>query len=92
MRKDWNVPTSSTRPLRVWNSIVLEHFSMDSRKRIETVHVVWMRIDRSIFDRLYRCVFDEIENEYFWKRQGLGAEEEHEIPYIDLQLQTHFVK
>ena len=65
---------------------------MDSRKRIETVHVVWMRIDRSIFDRLYRCVFDEIENEYFWKRQGLGAEEEHEIPYIDLQLQTHFVK
>ena len=52
MCKDWNVPTSSARPLRVWNSIVLEHFSMDSRKRIETVHVVWMRIDRSIFDLL----------------------------------------
>ena len=44
-----------------------------------------------VFSIFYRCVFDEIENEYFWKRQGLGAEEEHEIPYIDLQLQTHFV-
>ena len=52
MCKDWNVPTSSTRPLRVLNSIVLEHFSMDSRKRIETEHVVWMRIDRGMFDLL----------------------------------------
>ena len=52
MCKDWNVPTSSTRALRVWNSVVLEHFSVDSRKRIETVHAVWMRIDRSMFDLL----------------------------------------
>ena len=29
--------------------------------------------------------------QYFWKRQGLGAEEEHEITYIDLQVQAHFV-
>lgn len=50
--KDWNVPTSSIRALRMCNSIVLEHFSVDSRKRIETVHVVWMRIDRSVFDLL----------------------------------------
>ena len=37
---------------------VVERFSMDSRKRSKTV--VWTRIDR--------CVVDDNENVYFWKR------------------------
>ena len=42
----------------VRNSIVLERFSVGSRKRIKTV--VWTRI-------VDRCVFDDNENAYFWK-------------------------
>ena len=38
--------------------MVLERFSVDSRKRIKKV--VWTRIDW--------CVFDDNENARFWKR------------------------
>ena len=39
-------------------NVVFERFCVDSRKRIKIV--VWTRIDR--------CVFDDNENAYFWKR------------------------
>ena len=44
------------------NSIVFERFRVDSRKRIKTVE--WKRI--------YRIVFDDNENAYFWKRVTCG--------------------
>ena len=44
------------------NSIVFERFRVDSRKRIKTVE--WKRI--------YRSVFDDNENAYFWKRVTCG--------------------
>ena len=42
-----------------------ERFSVESRKRIETVG--WTRIDR--------CVFDENGNAYFWKRPSVDGQD-----------------
>ena len=50
--------TYSSTYVTTCNSMVLERFSVDSRKRIKKV--VWTRIDR--------CVFNDNENAHFWKR------------------------